>query len=217
MEQRRVVGAPGSQSWSSRSSSTKSSAPAHDGIGSSAIPLSSEAKCGSRASIPTGLREGSEICSELLASLVALNCGAQAKPRHHGIDGGSGMVPGPWLRLGLAGKRMVPGSLTERLGEARLRLMVEALLARQQGERRDQGDGQSNLPTGRWAHAEEMEEELHRPPFRHQILLPIRRGEVVSRQWQRHHACVATQRLARSTVNRVGPPSRVASRPGRPT
>ena len=89
------------------------------------------------------------------------------------------MVPGPWLRLGLAGKRVLPGSLTQRLGEARLRLMVQALLARQQGERRDQGDGQSNLPTGRWAHAEEMEEELHRPPFRHQILLPIRRGEVV--------------------------------------
>src|SRR5688572_5532919 len=102
------------------------------------------------------------------------------------------MVPGPWLRLGLAGKSMVPGSLAERLGEACFCLMIQALLARQQGERRDQGDCQSNFPTVRSAHGKEMEEELHRPPFRHQILLPIRRGEVVSRQWQRHHACVAT-------------------------
>ena len=114
-----------------------------------------------------------------LGVLVALNCGAQAKPRHHGIDGGCGMVPGPGPRRGLSGKRVVPGSLTQRLGEARLRLLVEALLTRQEGERRDQGDGKSNLPTVRWAQGEEMEEELHRPPFRHQIPLPIRRGQVV--------------------------------------
>ena len=39
---------------------------------------------------------------------------------------------------------------------------------------------------------EEEEEELCRPPFRHQILLPIRRGEVRSRRWSRHHASVTT-------------------------
>ncbi len=146
-----------------------------------------------------------------------MNGRAEAKPRHNGIEGSSGLVPGPWFRRRLAGKGMIPSSLAERLSEAVLRLMIQAPLAGQQRERRHQSGRQSNLPAGRFARAEEMEEELHRPPFRHQILLPIRRGEVASRRWQRHHASVATQRLARSTADKAGPPSRIASRPGRPT
>ena len=147
--------------------------------------------------------------------VVAMNGRAKAKPRHHGVNGGSGLVPRPWLRLRLAGKCVRPGRLAQRLGKACLRFLVQALLSRQQAERGDQGDRQSNLPTRRLA--QEVEEELYRPPFRHQIPLLIRRGEVESRRWQRHHASVTTQRLARSTSNIVGPPSRAASRPGRPT
>src|SRR5262245_30822213 len=148
---------------------------------------------------------------------VAGNGRAKAKPRPPCVAGSGGLVPGPWLWLRLAGKGVRPGRLAQRLGKDCLRILVQALLSRQQPERGDQGGRQSNLPGRRLAQAKEVEEELYRPPFRHQIPLPIRRGEVESRRWQRHHASATTQRLARSAANTVGPPSRAASRPGRPT
>src|SRR5262245_39949925 len=142
---------------------------------------------------------------------------AKARPRHHLVDGGSGLVPGPWFWLRLAGKGVRPGRLAQRLGKACLRILVQALLSRQQPEGGDQDGRQPNLPGRRLAQAKEVEEELYRHAFRHQIPLLIRRGEVESRRWQRHHASATTQRLARNTANTVGPPSRAASRPGRPT
>ena len=62
----------------------------------------------------------------------------------------------------------------------------------------------------------EVEEELHRPPFGHQIPLPSRRGEVESRRRQRHDASVTAQRLAISIATTADRPSRATSTPGRP-
>src|SRR6476660_3464269 len=144
---------------------------------------------------------------------VTMNGGTQAEPWHRGKDGRGRLVPGPWLRLRLAGKSVLPGRFAQRLGEASLGFLIQAFLSRQQTEHGNQSDRQSNLPAWRLAPAEEVEEELHRPPFRHQIPLPIRRGEVESRRRQRHHASVTAQRLARSTERTADRPSRAASRP----
>src|SRR4029077_17410332 len=110
-----------------------------------------------------------------------------------------GLVPGPWLRLRLAGKSVLPRCLAQRLGEASPGFLVKASLSGKWAERGDQSNHQSDLPGWRLARGEEMEEELYRPPFRHQIPLPIRRGEVKSRRRRRHHASVTAQRVAIST------------------
>ena len=78
---------------------------------------------------------------------------------------------------------MLPSGLAQRLGQNQLGPVEDALLPGQQAEEGDKGDSQSQSPPGLYARAEGGEEELYRPPFRHQVPLPIRRGEAKSRRW----------------------------------
>ena len=81
------------------------------------------------------------------------------------------------LGLRLAGKRVFPGALAKGLREAGLAKERQLLSQLNDAhEKKNNGNRPQTQPAHR-ARAGGKEEELHRPPFRHQILLPIRRGE----------------------------------------
>src|SRR5262249_52549258 len=97
---------------------------------------------------------------------VLVEGGAEPKSRERGMLSRLRVFPWPCLRR-LACQGTLPCALLQHRNE----------LGRAECRQSDESGRASDPPPEPHARAEEEEEELTRPPFRHQILLPVRRGE----------------------------------------